>query len=97
MVQNSVGNLIRVELPLVRYGDAIYEKIYPNIGNIVYKKGWILEYVRELECYKWCEENCEKEFYFTISATAEMQLWLDYFYFEFEGMIDAITFKFIWA
>lgn len=97
MVQNSVGGLIRVDLPLGRYRDVIYERIYPNRSNIAYKKGWILEYIRELDCYKWCEDNCEGYFQFTIGTTSEMQLWLNHFYFEFEDKNDALLFKIIWG
>lgn len=91
--------LTRVDLPLDRYGDAIYERMYPLYvkENPVYRKGWLLEHTMELDCYRWCTENCEGEFFFTIETISETQLWLRHFYFEFENEDEAFLFKIIWG
>lgn len=99
MVQDDMGWLYRVDLPLKRYADILYERIYPlyNKEQRIHTKGWLLEHARELDCYKWCEENCEGEFRFTIRSDSDIQLWLEVFYFEFTDRTDAASFKVIFS
>lgn len=91
--------MIRVNMPLNKYGDEIYQMISPLVKQHkpVQKKGWLLDYVKQLDCYTWCENNCCGEFKFTIGSTTDYQLWLDHFYFEFEKLDDALLFKVMWG
>ncbi len=85
-------------MPLGQYGALIYEKLYPlQVKDTGHRKGWLIEQAKELDCYKWCVENCEGYFNFTIGTISDYQVWLNHFYFEFDKEEDAILFKFYWT
>lgn len=91
--------MIRVDLDNLYYGDYFYDIFKKRKKQIDLSKidDWLKNIVETGEIGLWCEENIIGSWKFDIKNSSIMQLFLTYFYFEFELEEDAVAFKLRWA